>query len=93
MSDSVHLILVRSVPVKIIKIWVNKLDSEHEHGKWLALDKLSKFCDMFEHISDIYGQYEKIAESKAAELREKSDCENISRHEAKWNKFRLIFNL
>lgn len=70
-SNNIHLILVREFPLKILSIWVNKVDSEHEHGKWLAPDRLSEFCDMVGHISDIYGQYEKIAESKAAELREK----------------------
>ena len=70
-TDDIHLILVRAVPLKIMDIWVNKVDSEHEHGKWLSPDRLSEFCDMVEHISDIYGKYEQIAEQRAAELRDK----------------------
>ena len=70
-TDSIHLILVRAVPLKIIQIWVNKMDSEHEHGKWLAPDRLLEFCSMVEHIVGIYGAYEKIAVQRAAELREK----------------------
>ncbi len=70
-TDNIHLILVREAPLKIIRIWVNKVNSEHEHGKWLAPDRLSKFCDMVEHISDVYGKYEMIAEQRAAELRGK----------------------
>ncbi|MBO4770848.1 MAG: hypothetical protein J5563_08720 [Clostridia bacterium] len=71
LNDNVHLILVRAVPIKIIQIWVNKHDSEHEHGKWLAPDRLGEFCDMVEHIADVYGKYKEIAELRAAELREK----------------------
>ncbi|MBO4869138.1 MAG: DUF4116 domain-containing protein [Clostridia bacterium] len=70
-TGDIHLILVRTVPLKIIEIWVNKHDSEHEHGKWLAPDRLGEFCDMVEHIVSVYGTYEKIAEQRAAKLREK----------------------
>ena len=70
-TDDIHLILVRAVPLKIMRIWVNKVDSEHEHGKWLAPDGLGEFCDMVEHISDIYGEYGEIAGQRAAELRER----------------------
>jgi hypothetical protein len=70
-TDGIHLLLVRAAPMKIMQIWVNKADSEHEHGKWLAPDRLSEFCDMVEHIRDIYGQYEKIALQRAAELRDR----------------------
>ncbi len=71
LTDNIHLILVRSAPLKIMQIWVNKVDSEHEHGKWLAPDRLSEFCSMVEHISEIYGEYERIVRQRAAELREK----------------------
>ena len=64
-------VVVRAVPLKIMRIWVNKVDSEHEHGKWLAPDRLGEFCDMVEHISDIYGEYGEIAGQRAAELRER----------------------
>ncbi len=70
-TGDIHLILVRTVPLKIIEIWVNKHDSEHEHGKWLAPDRLGEFCDMVEHIRDIYGKYEDLALKRAAELRER----------------------
>ena len=72
-TDNIHLILVRAVPMKIIQIWVNKQDSEHGHGKWLAPDRLGEFCDMVGHIVDVYGKYEKIAAQHATELRKK--CE------------------
>lgn len=70
-TGNIHLILVRAVPLKIMEIWVNKHDSEHEHGKWLAPDRLGEFCDMVEHIRDIYGKYEELALKRAAELRER----------------------
>ena len=70
-SENIHLILVRAVPLKIINIWVNETDSEHEHSKWLAPDRLNEFCAMVGHIRDIYGQYEEIVQRKAADLREK----------------------
>ncbi|MBP5208305.1 MAG: DUF4116 domain-containing protein, partial [Clostridia bacterium] len=71
LNDNVRLILVRAVPLKIIQIWVNKHDSEHEHGKRLAPDRLGEFCSMVGHITEIYGRYKEIAERRAAELREK----------------------
>ena len=70
-TDDVRLILVRAAPLKILQIWVNKADSEHEHGKRLAPDRLREFCDMVGHIRSIYGRYERIAERRAAELRER----------------------
>ena len=71
LNDNVHLILVRAVTLKIFSIWVNKHDSEHEHGKWLAPDRLDEFCDMVGYIVDVYGKYEELAGQRAAELREK----------------------
>ena len=70
-TGDIHLILVRAVPLKIMQIWVDKVDSEHEHGKWLAPDRLSEFCGMVEHINEIYGRYEKTAAQRAAELRDR----------------------
>ena len=70
-TGDIHLILVREAPLKILRIWVNKVDSEHEHGKWLAPDRLCEFCDMVGHICDIYGKYEQLALQRAAALREK----------------------
>ncbi len=67
----IRLILVRAVPLKIMEIWVNTVDSEREHGKWLAPDRLSEFCGMVEHICGIYSEYREIAERRSAELREK----------------------
>jgi hypothetical protein len=67
----IHLIIVREAPLKIMEIWVNKIDSEHEHGKWLAPDRLGEFCDMVTHICDIYGKYEEIAKQHVAELSDK----------------------
>ena len=70
-TGDIHLILVRAVPLRIMQIWVNKVDSEHEHGKRLAPDRLSEFCGMVEHISEICGRYEKTAQQRAAELRDR----------------------
>ena len=70
-TDGIHLILVRAAPPKILTIWVNRIDSEHGHGKWLSPDRLGEFCDMVTHICDQYGKYEEIALQRAAELREK----------------------
>ena len=70
-TDDIHLILVRFVPMKIMNIWVNKQDSEHERGRWLSPDRLGEFCGMVEHIRDIYGKYEELALLRAAEIREK----------------------
>lgn len=70
-SDDIHLILVRAVSPKIIEIWLNKVDSEREHGKWLAPDRLGEFCDLVGHICSIYGKYRTIAGQRAAELRER----------------------
>ena len=70
-TEDIRLILVRAVPLKILSIWVNKVDSEHEHGKWLAPDRLGEFCGMAAHICDIYGKYEELALQRAAELRER----------------------
>ncbi len=70
-TDSIHLILVRAAPLRIMEIWVNQVDSEHEHGKWLAPDRLGAFCDMVGHISDIFGKYEQLAERRATELRDR----------------------
>ena len=70
-ADDVCLILVREVSLKILEIRVNKVDPGREHGKWLAPDRLSKFCDMVGHILDIYGKYEELTLRRAAELRDK----------------------
>ena len=70
-TDGISLILVRTAPLKIINVWVNKVDSGHEHGKWLAPDRLGEFCDMVGHIRDIYKKYEELALRSAAEIREK----------------------
>ena len=68
-SDDIHLILVRAAPLKILSIWLNKVDSGHGHGNWLAPDRLGAFCDMVEHICGVYGQYRTIAGQRAADLR------------------------
>jgi hypothetical protein len=70
-SGDIRLILVREAPLKIMSIWVNKVDSGRERGKWLAPDRLSEFCDMVGHICSIYGKYRTIAGHRAAELRER----------------------
>ena len=70
-SDDIHLILVRAVSPKIIEIWLNKVDSGRERGKWLAPDRLDEFCDMVGHICSVYGKYRTIAGQRAAELRER----------------------
>ena len=59
--------------MKILEPWVNKIDSEHERGKWVSPDRLSEFCDMVKHIHDVYGRYEEIAAKRAEQLREKYD--------------------
>ena len=69
-SDDIRLILVRDAPLIIMKIWVNKVDSEREHGKWLSPDRLGAFCGMVGHIRDVYGKYEELASKRAAEIRE-----------------------
>ncbi len=71
MTGDIRLILVRAVPLKIMEIWVNRVDSEHEHGKWLAPDRLDEFCGMVEHISEQYGDYEQIAAQRASDLRDR----------------------
>ena len=70
-TDDIHLILVRAEPLKIMEIWVNKVDSEREHGRRLAPDRLGEFCDMVRYIRDIYGKYNECALKRAAEIREK----------------------
>lgn len=70
-TDDIKLILVRTVPLKILEIRVNKVDSEREHGKWLAPDRLGEFCDMVGHICGVYGKYEELTLRRAAEIREK----------------------
>ena len=70
-TDGIRLILVRSVPLKILEIRVNKVDSGREHGKRLAPDRLGEFCDTVGHIRGVYGKYRELAERRAAEIREK----------------------
>ena len=70
-TDDIHLILVRATPLKIMEIWVNKVDSGHEHGKRLSPDRLDVFCDTVRYIRDIYGKYNERALKRAAEIREK----------------------
>ena len=70
-TDDIHLILVRATPLKIMEIWVNKVDSEHEHGKRLSPDRLGEFCYTVRYIRDIYGKYNERALKRAAEIREK----------------------
>ena len=70
-TDDIHLILVRATPLKIMEIWVNKVDSEHEHGKRLSPDRLGEFCDTVRYIRDIYGKYNGRALKRAAEIRDK----------------------
>ena len=70
-TDGIRLILVRSVPLKILEIWVNKVDPGREHGKRLSPDRLGEFCDTVGHIRDIYGKYEELVLRRAAEIREK----------------------
>ncbi len=70
-TEDISLILVRAAPLKIMEIWVNKVDSGHEHGKRLSPDRLGEFCDTVRYIRDIYGKYEELALLRAAEIREK----------------------
>ena len=70
-TDDIQLILVRDAPLRIMNIWVDRVDSEHEHGKWLTPDRLGEFCDMVAHTRSVYGKYEEIARRRAAELSEK----------------------
>ena len=70
-TDDIQLILVRDAPLKIMNIWVDRVDSEHEHGKRLSPDRLGEFCDTVRYIRDIYGKYEELALLRAAEIREK----------------------
>ena len=70
-TDDIHLILVRAEPLRVMEIWVNKVDSGHEHGKRLSPDRLGEFCDTVRYIRDIYGKYEELALLRAAEIREK----------------------
>ena len=70
-TEDISLILVRDLPLKILNVWVNKVDSGREHGKRLAPDRLGGFCDMVMHILDIYGKYEELALRRAAGIREK----------------------
>ncbi|MBR3382246.1 MAG: DUF4116 domain-containing protein [Clostridia bacterium] len=70
-TDDIHLILVRATSLKIMEIWVNKVDSGREHGRRLAPDRLGEFCDMVRYIRDIYGKYNERALKRAAEIKEK----------------------
>ena len=70
-TDGIRLILVRALPLKILEIWVNKVDSGREHGKRLSPDRVGPFCDTVGHIRDIYGKYEELVLRRAAEIREK----------------------
>ena len=70
-TEDISLILVRATPLKIIEIWVNKVDPGHEHGKRLSPDRLGEFCDTVRYIRDIYGKYNERALKRAAEIREK----------------------
>ena len=70
-TEDISLILVRDLPLKILNVWVNKVDSGHDHGKRLAPERLGEFCDMVLHIRDIYKKYEELALRRAAEIREK----------------------
>ena len=63
--------LVRSAPLRILDLWVNQFDSEHEHGIWVAPDRLDRFCEMAEYVHDNYGRFSEMAEERAAKLREK----------------------
>ncbi len=58
-------------PLRVMEIGVNKVDSGHEHGKWLFPDRLAEFCDTVRYIRNIYGKYEELALLRAAEIREK----------------------
>ena len=70
-TEDISLILVRAAPLKIMSIWVNKVDSEREHGRLLAPDRLGEFCDTVRYIRDIYGKYNERALKRAAEIRKK----------------------
>ncbi len=70
-TEDISLILVRDLPLKILNVWVNKVDSGREHGKRLSPDRLGEFCDMVEHILDIYGKYKELTLKRAAGIREK----------------------
>ena len=70
-TEDISLILVRAAPLKIMSIWVNKVDPEREHGRLLAPDRLGEFCDTVRYIRDIYGKYNERALKRAAEIREK----------------------
>ena len=70
-ADGVCLILVRDLPLKILNVWVNKVDPGREHGKRLSPDRLGEFCGMVEHILDIYGKYKELTLRRAAGIREK----------------------
>ncbi|MCR4682356.1 MAG: DUF4116 domain-containing protein [Clostridiales bacterium] len=70
-TGGIQLILVRAAPLKILSIWVNKVDPGRGQGKRLSPDRLGEFCGMVAHIRDIYGKYEELAKRRAAELRER----------------------
>ncbi|MBQ7592399.1 MAG: hypothetical protein IJU46_07760, partial [Clostridia bacterium] len=70
-TGGIQLILVRAAPLKILSIWVNKVDPGRGQGKRLSPDRLCEFCGMVAHIRDIYGKYEELAKRRAAELRER----------------------
>ena len=70
-TGGIQLILVRAAPLKILSIWVNKVDPGRGQGKRLSPDSLCEFCGMVAHIRDIYGKYEELAKRRAAELRER----------------------
>ena len=70
-NENILFKLVRGCPLNILELWVNKVDSEHEHGFRVAPDRLGVFCEMAEYLFDNYDRFAEMAESRAARLREK----------------------
>ena len=70
-NDNIFFKLVRECPMKVISLWVNKVDSEHEHGFWVAPDRLGVFCDMAEYLYCNYDRFYEMAKNRAAKLRRK----------------------
>lgn len=75
-NDDIFFRLVRGGPLRILDLWVNEFDSEHEHGIWVAPDRLDRFCELAEYVHDNYARFAKMAERRAANQREQYGLED-----------------
>ena len=70
-NETIFFRLVRGFPMRIIELWVNKMNSEYEHAVWIAPDRLDVFCEMTEYLAENYARFSDLAEKRAAKMRER----------------------